>query len=143
MRNWSSYVTAARESANMSRKELAEAVGTVYATVWRWETGKQTPENGEVVARVAKVTGVDLNEALAAAGLRPGVDAPDRPARQDPPMDDDVRYLLRRLADPDVRAEEKRFIRATLQRAARIMQEQEALAAAEDELDRRRKAGEL
>src|SRR5690554_4221365 len=84
MRNWASYVTAAREHAGLTRSELGKRIGIAYATVWRWETGKQKPERADVVARVAQATGVNLDEALAAAGLRPADMVPDRPATQTP-----------------------------------------------------------
>jgi transcriptional regulator with XRE-family HTH domain len=51
-------------------------------TVWRWENGQQKPEDADVVARLAAVLEVDLEEALAAAGLRPGIAAPTAPTRE-------------------------------------------------------------
>lgn len=118
MRNWASYVQAAREQAGLSRSELAKKIGTAYATVWRWETDRQRPERAEIVARFASVTGVDLDEALAAAGLRPTAAAPDRPAAQQVPLDPDLAYLQRRLEDPRTTDTERAMIRAALRHLA-------------------------
>lgn len=114
MRNWASYVKIARENAGMTRPVFARAVEVGRTTVWRWETGEQTPENAQVVVRVAEATGVDVDEALAAAGLRPGVDAPSEPANQATPLDPEVAELNRKLADPDISPEEKIAIRTMI-----------------------------
>lgn len=122
---WAAYLAAARERTGLTKAELAKAARVARATVFRWEAGESRPEQAEIVARVAEVLGVDLDEALGAAGLRPDPAVPDRPRRQELPLDKDALYLMRRLADPDVSPEEKQFIRATLQRAARMLQEAE------------------
>lgn len=121
MRNWAAYVKAAREHAKMQRSEFATAIGSTYATVWRWETGRQKPENGDVVKRVAEVAGVDLDEALSAAGLRPGSKVPDRPQRQEPPLDPrakkiaaNLQLMSDRLNDPDLSTDERILIETTL-----------------------------
>lgn len=134
---WAAYVSAAIEASGLSKAETARQIGTDAGTIFRWLSGKHAPERADVVARFAQATGVDLDEALVAAGLRPNADPVHRPARQDPPIDKDTLYLLRRLADPEVSAEEKAYIRSTIQRAAQLLQEQEE---AEQQL-RRRAAG--
>lgn len=120
MRNWAGYVRHAREHARLSRSGLAKAIGTSYATVWRWETGKQTPERATIVVRLAEATGVDVDEALAAAGLRPGHDAPAAPRDQRPPLDPDLALLARRLHDPATPRAEREIIRAALRHLARL-----------------------
>lgn len=77
---WATFVKAAR--GLMSQAELARQLDVERTTVWRWETGKQRPESAELVAQFARVTGVDQDEALAAAGLRPGQAAPAEPTRE-------------------------------------------------------------
>lgn len=118
MRNWASYVQAAREQAGLSRSELAKKIGAAYATVWRWETGRQRPERAEIVVRFASVTGVDLDEALAAAGLRPAKTAPARPATQQLPLDPDLAWLAQRLQDPSTPATERELIRTMVRHLA-------------------------
>lgn len=80
---WATYVKQARTSAvpSVGQSELARRVGVERTTVYRWETGQQRPENAETVRAVAEVLGLDLDEALAAAGLRPGVAPPTEPTR--------------------------------------------------------------
>lgn len=121
MRNWASYVTAAREHAGLTRTQLAHAVDTSYATIWRWETGKQTPERSDVIRRFVEATGVDLDEALTAAGLRPHGDSEvHRPAHQDPPLDARLRLLRDHLADPDTDDDERRLIEAQLEHLTEV-----------------------
>lgn len=121
---WARYLTSARQAAGLTKAELARAAGIGRATVFRWEGGDTRPEQADIVARVADVLGVDLDEALAAAGLRPHPQPPDRPARQTPPVDPDVAYLLRRLADPLATEREKALIREFLRFAARQIAQQ-------------------
>jgi transcriptional regulator with XRE-family HTH domain len=75
--DWATLVKAGRIMAKLSQAAFGAAVGVARETVWRWETGKQKPENAEVVARVAKVIGEDEQRLLRAArlALTPG-DAP-------------------------------------------------------------------
>lgn len=68
----------------LSISEFARVVGVDRGTVHRWESGKTTPTDPEVVRRFAEVLRLDLDEALAAAGLRPGTPAPARPTQMDP-----------------------------------------------------------
>lgn len=77
---WAPYAKAAR--GRMSQSELARQLQVDRATIYRWETGQQRPESADTVARFAHITGVGLDEALAAAGLRPGVEAPSEPTRE-------------------------------------------------------------
>lgn len=114
MRNWPGYVQTAREHIGMTRRQLADAAGVNYVTIWRWETGKQTPERADAVVRFAEVTGVNVDEALAVAGLRPASDVPETPRYQQAPLDPDMAIINERLLDPSVSEEEKHLIRAQL-----------------------------
>lgn len=79
---WATFAKAAREGARLTQSELARRVGTDRTTVWRWETGRQKPENVAIVVDFARVTNIDLSEGMAAAGLVPDVEPPTEPTRQ-------------------------------------------------------------
>lgn len=66
----------------MSQSELARQLQVDRATIYRWETGQQRPESADTVARFARITGIDTDEALAAAGLKPDTEAPAEPTRE-------------------------------------------------------------
>ena len=84
----------------MSGAELARRLQVDRATIWRWETGKQKPEGIEVIQVFADLFGIGLDEALAAAGLRPD-DAPrTEPLR--PALDPALIEAQAMLDDPDV-----------------------------------------
>ncbi|HTF11564.1 MAG TPA: helix-turn-helix domain-containing protein [Asanoa sp.] len=72
----------ARERTGLNQSELARRLETDRTTVWRWENGRQKPEDPEIVVAFARETSVDLGEALAAAGLVPNVVPPTEPSRQ-------------------------------------------------------------
>lgn len=101
---WATFAKAARTGARMTQSELARQLGVERTTVWRWETGKQRPENADMVAAFARVLDIELDEALAAAGLRPGVVAPKEPTREfdeeielvrtDPRLDDAMKQRI-------------------------------------------------
>lgn len=101
---WATFAKAARTGARMSQSELARQLGVERTTVWRWETGKQKPESADMVAAFARILDIEVDEALAAAGLRPGVTAPKEPTREpdeeielvrtDPRLDDDMRRRI-------------------------------------------------
>lgn len=78
---WATFAKAARTGARLSQSELARRLRVDRTTVFRWETGKQKPENAELVRLFSQVLDIDLDEALAAAGLRPGP-APVEPTRE-------------------------------------------------------------
>jgi len=75
----------------MSQSELARQLKVDRVTVWRWENGQQRPEDAGVVARFAAILCLDEEEALAAAGLRPGVAAPTEPTRE---RDEELEEIL-------------------------------------------------
>lgn len=118
---WGTYVAAAIEAAGISKAELARRIETDVGTIFRWLAGKHAPERADVVARFADATGVDLDEALTAAGLRPAADPPKRPARQDPPLDPRARVIAEnlqiisdRLNDPSITNDERLLTEAKL-----------------------------
>lgn len=120
---WANYVQSLREATGLSRPQLAKRLGVDPATVWRWETGKQKPESPAVPEALAELFRLDLDEVLAAAGLRR-----DRQATKpvpEVPMDPDLQVIMRRLADPSVSDAEKTSIRATLRYLAEVAERQE------------------
>lgn len=78
-----------RTSTGMSRPELARRLSVDPTTVWRWETGRQKPESTAVPEALAALFRLDLDEVLAAAGLRP-----DPPAVVEPPEERDEEMEL-------------------------------------------------
>ena len=123
--NWATYARVARESGLLSKAELARRLNVDRGTIHRWETGTNRPESPDMVAAFAQVLGLDVDEALAAAGLRPGVEPPAEPTRERDeeveliiaaPVDDRMKQrMLERLfeqreRDKQRRIEEIRFI---------------------------------
>lgn len=103
---WATYARAAREGARLSKAELARRIGKDRGTIHRWEAGSNRPEDPDVVQAFALALGLDVDEALAAAGLRPGTEPPAEPTREydeeielvrtDPRLDEDMK---RRIID--------------------------------------------
>ena len=121
---WATYVTATRERVGMSKAELSRRLGVDRGTVHRWEAGQTRPEDPIVVSAFAELFGLDIDEALTAAGLR--LDRPTAAApRREPPLDPDVLIVMRRLANPNVSEAEKVIIRATLRHLAQIAEQAE------------------
>lgn len=89
-RIWAQFAKAAR--GRISQSELARQLGVDRATIYRWETEQQRPESAQTVARFAQITGVDLDEALAAAGLKPDVEALTEPTRE---LDEEEALIMR------------------------------------------------
>lgn len=85
---WARFAKAAR--GKMSQSELARQLQVDRATIYRWENGQQRPERADTVARFARITGIDVDEALAAAGLKPDVEALAEPT----PMIDEEEALI-------------------------------------------------
>jgi len=114
---WATLVERARTAAGLTKVALAGRLGVDRATVTRWEQGITRPESADVVQRFADLLGIDLEDALAAAGLRP-TGEPERPAP--PPMPREVVKLLALLADPDTPPEIQAQVRATLEFLANL-----------------------
>ena len=93
---WATYTRAAREQRGMSQTALAQRTGIDRVTIWRWENSKQRPDDPDVIARWASALAIDANEAMAAAGLRPGVTPPREPARRDEAIE-----MIRQSSLPD------------------------------------------
>jgi transcriptional regulator with XRE-family HTH domain len=90
---WADYVTAIREATGLGDTEMGRLLDVNPATVWRWRTGKQKrPDGPEIVQRFAERFSLDLDEALAAAGMRPGVEAPAEPTRE---VDEEIELIMR------------------------------------------------
>jgi transcriptional regulator with XRE-family HTH domain len=107
---WATLVQAAREAAGLTKAELARRLGVDRGTVLRWESGTNRPENGEVIQRFAALFAIDLDTALAAAGLRPDGPMPVMPE----PLHPDIQRLVDRLSDPNTNEETKAYIMSTL-----------------------------
>lgn len=102
--DWATLVMTCRAAARMSQKTLAERAEVARETIWRWETGKQVPENVDTVKLVAAALGVDLDQALAAAGLHPGqAPAVDPRLRGFAPNDPVVQKIMSLDVDEDMR----------------------------------------
>jgi transcriptional regulator with XRE-family HTH domain len=108
----------------MSKAELARRLSVDRGTIIRWESGKNRPEDAAVVTTFAEMFGLDVDEALTAAGLRMSATPVDRPTR-DVPLDPDLKIIMRRLTDPNVSEAEKVSIRATLRYLAQVAEQQE------------------
>lgn len=95
---WATLVKQMRAVTKMTGAELARRLDVDRATIWRWETGKQMPENVEVLTVFASLFGLDVEEVLATVGLRPATEevAPTPELRFDP----NVIELQRMLDDP-------------------------------------------
>lgn len=116
---WAAYVLAGRTRAGLNKTELGRLIGRDRMTVTRWEDGKHRPDDAELVARVAEVLGLDQDEALAAAGMRPGVHPPSQPTLPPDPerdliMASDVpdamkRRMLERLHELRMRDQQRRL----------------------------------
>lgn len=99
--DWAAYAKRAREAAvpPIGQSELARRLGTDRTTIWRWEHGRQRPDDQGIVIKWADVLSIDRGEALAAAGLALDATPPPTPA-----VDEEVEMILR--ADVDQRTKE-------------------------------------
>lgn len=102
----------------LTDREIQRRSGVATSTFHRWRTqeGKSLPKLPQVRA-FCEATGASLDEAMRALGMTE--EAPQ--ATPELPLPDDVRIILRKLADPNVSEDEKAPIRMVLQMlAARI-----------------------
>jgi transcriptional regulator with XRE-family HTH domain len=88
---WATFAKAARTGARISQSELARRLGVDRTTIFRWESGRARPESAEMIRAFAEVLDIELDEALAAAGLRPGVAPPVEPTRE---RDEEMELIL-------------------------------------------------
>lgn len=128
--NWATYARTARENAGLSKMALARRLGIDRATIHRWETGQTRPDDALTVQAWAAVFGIDLDDALVAAGLRPG-ELPDVPevvdpeielVRTDPELDPEMKIRIVTLI-MDRRAREREASLAETQQLIRIMKQ--------------------
>lgn len=112
----------------MNKAELGRRLGVDRGTVHRWETGQTRPDDATVVQTFAALFGLDLDEALSAAGLRPG-ERPDAPTpldaelelvRNDPGLTPDVKVSIVNLI-MDRRARERATAIAETRRLIELM----------------------
>lgn len=87
---WAAYVKKLRTAVGMSVRTFAERLGVDEATVWRYETARTKPHNPDVPERIAELFQIDLDEVLAAAGLRRDVQPPAEPTRTPDPEIDEI-----------------------------------------------------
>lgn len=133
--SWADFVREHRLASGLTPSALGRRIGVDRGTIYRWEAGTQTPDKLDVIARFAALFRIDLDAALAVAGLRPAVERDDVVAPE-PAMafDPDVVELQRMLNDPATPPEIKAQIRAT----ARMLRELATQIAAERPGRRRR-----
>jgi transcriptional regulator with XRE-family HTH domain len=110
---WATLVKRMRATTGMTGAELARRLDVDRATIWRWEAGRQKPESANLIKAFADLFGLDVDDALAAAGLRPS-DSEEEPVRP-APMHPSVVKLLAMLADPDTPPAVQAQVRATLE----------------------------
>jgi transcriptional regulator with XRE-family HTH domain len=107
-------LTAARDRG-MTDKDIEAATGVMSSTFHRWRRGDvRTMPGLNKVQAFCDGIGASLEDALAALGTTGERDNPE----PDPPMDPDLRLILRRLNDPHVPEPEKVFIRESLRMLA-------------------------
>lgn len=89
---WATYIRSIREAAGFTKAAFARRLGVDRATVFRWEGGTSHPDSPAIVVTIADMFGLDLDEALVAAGLRPSATAPpERPTQQRDPV---IQWIL-------------------------------------------------
>jgi len=109
--DWATLVKKMRDATKMTGAELSRRLNVDRATIWRWESGRQRPEDPNKVKEFAELFGLDVEDVLRIAGLRPaGEPVGDVPA----PMDPDLEALLAMLRDPDTPDSIKLQIRTML-----------------------------
>lgn len=124
---WATYAEAARLRLKVDKTGMADLLGIERSTIHRWETGRTRPRDPEVIRLFAEVAGLDLDEALAAAGLRPGAES--RPT----PRDEEIERVLQSdLSNPikmkiieslmAMREEDERRHREDLQRRQQVIE---------------------
>jgi len=61
---FSERLTKAREKKGISKKELAKYMGLDYTTICKYETGVNTPQNKEILKKLADYLGVSIDYLL-------------------------------------------------------------------------------
>jgi|ADGO01.1.fsa_nt_gi Helix-turn-helix. len=122
---WAAWLKGAREAAGLSITELGRRIGIARETVSRWESRSQRPESADLVVAVARELGANPDDALSAAGMRPGTTPPPPPQRPADPELDTIResrlsperkkqliewVLMRRARDEQARLDDLRHL---------------------------------
>ncbi len=97
---WAEYVAKLRKATRLSRPKFAERLGVDPTTVWRWEVKGQRPESSEVPELIALTFGLDVDDVLTAAGLKPSGDRAPEPPQ---PPDEEVELILAQKVDEDTK----------------------------------------
>lgn len=101
---WAAYVEELQRATGLTDRTMGERLGVDPSTVWRWRKGRQKPESLEAVQALADLLQLDIDEVLAAAGLKPGP-PPEAPA---PPPDPEVELIM---SAPVSRRQRERMLR--------------------------------
>ena len=133
---WAEYVRRLRDATGISRPELARRLSVDPATVWRWETEKQKPESPDIPQAIARLFGLDVDEVLTAAGLKPENAAPTESTLE---LDEEIELVR---TDPNLDPEMKvRIVNLIMERRARDREASLAETQRMIELMRHRQAG--
>src|SRR6266576_482017 len=74
--NLADFLHQARESAGMSKRQLADTIGVDIAYIVRLENGERKNPSGEVLQGIADALKIDVNDLLAFVGVRPSYPEP-------------------------------------------------------------------
>lgn len=111
---------ASARDRGMTDKDIHAATGIPPSTFHRWQKGQfATAPDLDKVKRFCEGLGVSLTGAMTALGMAPGRDT----AEPEPPLPPEIRTILRRLADPNVRESDKLVIREMLKLLAQQARE--------------------
>lgn len=115
---WAAFVDRALRRARdngISDRKIQDLSGVATSTFHRWRKGdnKGLPKLPQVRAFCA-AAGADLDEAMRVLGMTSS--APS--FTPEPPLPEDVRIIMRRLADPNTSEIDKQFIRMSLRMLA-------------------------
>lgn len=115
---WAHFVRRTLEAARargMTDRDIEKATGIMSSTFHRWRRGEvRTAPYITKVRAFCEGLGASMDEAMRVLGLT-GQRLNPAP---EPPMDPDVRRLLRKLADPNTSETDKLFIQESLRMLA-------------------------
>lgn len=102
-------------AAGLSIADVEKKTGLGRSTIYRWKRREVSTPQPTQVQQFCKGLGIPVRDAARTLGWNGG----RVPVDPEPPMDDDVRTILRMLADPKIGEADKMFIRETLRMLAR------------------------